>query len=1177
MLSKAANWEAQFALWETQLSNWLLDEENALNRSEGDNLSCAELTLQQIMQALRYTTHKPENLLKGRTSTILHYVTNSRMVRGLDFQWRPDPLGAMYACCRVWFPDTKGRPDFTRDPYWLPCMLKLTGNAIKIMLPDRNTSRTSYNSPTPYKTVYGFYIPLQCFERIECGRPPDGPVPGQRSNPTIGSMIGQLVFRKNLQILVDDNYVKAIGTDEFNNAVPFENEASDKLLIMLGHTTSSRDAALYPTSERQQLGDQLAVYPLTFRLFYGDWRRWESVVWACGMNRPPKDVGDFIGRVGPSPDTASSHTSKSDEGAQLHKPPFGGPLSVSTPSVSSTSSSLEPSDDDGSNSNSTLHGAGVGVEEAPPPLTRPESPKQPPKAPPGAYRSNFKDWRYTGEGVLLDDNGKVIYDGPWLSGQRSGVGEARFQDPDAVQWLYKGMFQKDEFCGEGRLMLDDAAELNRLRNSTDKRDRNRILDFTGRFKLPPHLGRNNSLAAGDVPNADLKQLRDFHRKLRYVRVDSDDGSVDSDPKRPKKTLVIDLRRAVSATGDEIALAENLGDHDANFAMTHRRLGGLGDDVSSSDSGGSDAPKFHTHKWVRKIDPHIGYAACGDRMAEGQVNYADGCVFVKKDDVGLYHNKPNGHGYFYCPTCGLKYDGHFVKGRPNGRGIMGAPDGTVFEGTFKQGLRHGRGVLHTPMVYIVGEWQDDVLSGSHTLIRVKDGVKSPFREYRGGLNNGMPEGEGKLTWADGAVYQGEFKSGQRHGIGFMEDQEGRLVLKGQWDRDTPTGRVDNYHLYNRKRPNDTKLYSGSLAKGEREGYGELFHSIAGGLIYEGLWHNNMPHGRGVMVTKDGVYDGEFYQGQRHGKGRFTWNEKPTASGQKRYYEGDWRGDKPDGKGVYLAQDGVAYVFEFNKGRPTAKSLKSYRNGICGAMPSLGDASDLAIEDTPIHSVQPEFWGKDRNIKPDDIANLGKLGEGGLWAKHEAHEWTYMGTETKLPPPPEHYVHKQSSTPPRRDESSLDEDNSMFIVTIKRAEDLPNMDKIGKQDPYVRVELHFHHKKTKAHLKGGTHPEWNAQLRFPYMPARKIFFKCYDQDTLTRDDLIGSGSWDLGKWLKTGQTAEHNIVVELTDKNNKKAGVLYAGIEIVPREPDAISYDDDDERGYADLNPAIQEEAVAGAFD
>eukprot|EP01032_Pedospumella_encystans_P032909 gene32909-37172_t len=45
------------------------------------------------------------------------------------------------------------------------------------------------------------------------------------------------------------------------------------------------------------------------------------------------------------------------------------------------------------------------------------------------------------------------------------------------------------------------------------------------------------------------------------------------------------------------------------------------------------------------------------------------------------------------------------------------------------------------------------------------------EFDGVLKEGVRDGVGKLTWSNGDRYEGDFKSGLRHGTGTMFEQKG----------------------------------------------------------------------------------------------------------------------------------------------------------------------------------------------------------------------------------------------------------------------------------------------------------------------------------------------------------------------------------------------------------------------
>ena len=81
--------------------------------------------------------------------------------------------------------------------------------------------------------------------------------------------------------------------------------------------------------------------------------------------------------------------------------------------------------------------------------------------------------------------------------------------------------------------------------------------------------------------------------------------------------------------------------------------------------------------------------------------------------------------------------------------------------------------------------------------------------------------------------------------------------------------------------------------------------AGGR-YEGDYKGGKPHGRGVFVGDDGSrYVGEWREGKGHGQGTLT-----KANGDR--YEGSFKADMPHGWGEAVAADGTRYTGEWSEG-------------------------------------------------------------------------------------------------------------------------------------------------------------------------------------------------------------------------------------------------------------------------
>jgi hypothetical protein len=92
-------------------------------------------------------------------------------------------------------------------------------------------------------------------------------------------------------------------------------------------------------------------------------------------------------------------------------------------------------------------------------------------------------------------------------------------------------------------------------------------------------------------------------------------------------------------------------------------------------------------------------------------------------------------------------------------------------------------------------------------------------------------------------------------------------------------------------------------------------------FEGQYKDNKFHGFGVYTTRRGKYEGEFYNGLKHGRGRMEWYSSGVYTGKwtngymhgpgkyvsldGKEYEGDWRKNQREGKGVELLVSGERY--------------------------------------------------------------------------------------------------------------------------------------------------------------------------------------------------------------------------------------------------------------------------------
>ncbi|RPD61172.1 hypothetical protein L226DRAFT_58598 [Lentinus tigrinus ALCF2SS1-7] len=96
---------------------------------------------------------------------------------------------------------------------------------------------------------------------------------------------------------------------------------------------------------------------------------------------------------------------------------------------------------------------------------------------------------------------------------------------------------------------------------------------------------------------------------------------------------------------------------------------------------------------------------------------------------------------------------------------------------------------------------------------------------------------------------------------------------------------------------------------------------------------------------------------------------------------------------------------------------------------------------------------------------------------------------------------------------------LVVVVLKARNLRDKHTIHKQDVYAQATLSKVTKKTKTDVRGGQHPVWDEELRFPiYKPVsdetRKLEIACYSKEPRS-DELVGRGEVDISETLKTGE--------------------------------------------------------------
>lgn len=250
-----------------------------------------------------------------------------------------------------------------------------------------------------------------------------------------------------------------------------------------------------------------------------------------------------------------------------------------------------------------------------------------------------------------------------------------------------------------------------------------------------------------------------------------------------------------------------------------------------------------------------------------------------------------------------------------------PAEDVYEGPLVDGVREGFGTLtYADGSVYEGEFANDLPSGNNETLLFADG-----RRYQGTFIEGQMQGYGTLEWPNGDVYVGTFNANAITGTGTF-----------YWQ-------------------NLNVSYKGTIEDGKRHGLGVMIWPD--GRRYDGAFRQNERHGFGIFRNSDGSrYRGFFALNQRHGDGVFEdsegikefqqWNagelvvRKPLAEVSRCRLEIDgyrWMFESAQcinglahGAGTAVRLDGLAYI---NNGRFVAGQMVS---GIISSL--AGESSD-----------------------------------------------------------------------------------------------------------------------------------------------------------------------------------------------------------------------------------------------
>ena len=193
----------------------------------------------------------------------------------------------------------------------------------------------------------------------------------------------------------------------------------------------------------------------------------------------------------------------------------------------------------------------------------------------------------------------------------------------------------------------------------------------------------------------------------------------------------------------------------------------------------------------------------------------------------------------------------------------------------------------------GDWSMGSKNGKG-IYRCANGVV-----YDGRWKDDMRHGYGTCTYSNGDMYKGKWAKNQKHGDGCYTFANGNTYT-GDWRSDRACGKGvceysngdryegdwkdDRAHGHGVYVYSSGERYDGAWVKGKKSGHGS-FRFLCGD-VYTGEFREDDVWGQGKKVyAEGGTYEGDWVKGLRHGKGKLT------VKGGKVLHEGDWRNDEP----------------------------------------------------------------------------------------------------------------------------------------------------------------------------------------------------------------------------------------------------------------------------------------------
>ena len=220
----------------------------------------------------------------------------------------------------------------------------------------------------------------------------------------------------------------------------------------------------------------------------------------------------------------------------------------------------------------------------------------------------------------------------------------------------------------------------------------------------------------------------------------------------------------------------------------------------------------------------------------------------------------------------------------------------------------QGEVHFEDKHALRKYQEDgQVDFDNVLNAVGTKVFSDDSRYEGDFQYGKFNGRGRFIHANGDMYEGEFLENMATGYGKFESADGNVFYEGLFENNLPEGkgvkvtlgkeRYEGYFSNGKKYGNGEQRqegvyhYKGGFENDMYSDEGKYIYEDGTGRQYQGHWENGKYHGQGSYTFQNGdIYNGNYVNGQKQGKGILTMNEKGIS------YDGEWHEGKQHGQGI-----------------------------------------------------------------------------------------------------------------------------------------------------------------------------------------------------------------------------------------------------------------------------------------